>query len=646
MADKELTVFVVEAGLDNGAYHYLYDVLAGKVLKGLKTDYVSVLAYNLSVTSNALEHTGKFRGINVLADFETPSYTQLQKVKSFLGKSEDPEQNLSDVFQSLIFSVSLFEKTKKKVFTRNIVVITSAKSAMDSYTPEKAGGIPNLIKELNIHLVVIGSQFGSQSKTEQNWFQIAQQFPQHHIMSTEEARKVSKLHPPVRKTRPMPIYRGELRLGADTAKLLHDKTYVAETDDLCLTFRVEVFSAAKLESVLLGGHDFLVEDGKAIKVERKADNFVWKKNFQGEREEHLENDEIDDKNFDKVSVEGKTLTPGFKFSNYDLIGLDEDLMSAAKLELSSEFDIFAFVPAESIPYAYFTGESFFVVPEKGSSLRNLLNHAAFAQALHDKGMAPLARFVRKQAKEVEVGPLFPVKVKMGDSFTFAYIFIRLPFKEDEKIGHFPSLKKASLTDEKEVRSEEESQPDVNKLMESFIEAKTYIGQDELDDTRDYKTTIDNFKVTLKHSEGSKLPLPPKAELEDPFLCSAPGANKFASYLRKIITRSLSEKDLDEFASDPDFIKEVLRENDSNFTNLFNMGNSLAVNSAVDSKWLAELLEKSNESSKRLLDALEVKYVRKADLKKQKSKKTNAILQARGNYGADEGDYGAVPDFDF
>lgn len=644
MADKELTVFVVEAGLDNEAYHYLYEVLAGKLIKGLKTDCVSVLEYNLSVTSNALEHTGKFRGINVLADFETPSYTQLQKIKSFLEKSEDPAPDLSDVFQSLIFSVSLFEKTKKKVFTRNIVVITSAESTMDSYTPEKAGGIPNLIKELNIHLVVIGAQFGSQSKTEQNWFHIAQQFPQHHIMSTEEALKVSSLHPPVRKTRPMPIYRGELRLGADTAKMLHDETYVAETDDLCLTFRVEVFSAAKLESALLGGHDYLVEDGKAIKVERKADHFVWKKNFQGEREEHLENDEVDDKNFDKVRVEGKMFTPGFKFSNYDLIGLEEDLMSAAKLELSSEFDIFAFVPAESVPYAYFTGESFFVVPEKGSSLRNLLNHAAFAQALHDKGLAPLARFVRKQAKEVEVGPLFPVKIKMGHSFTFAYIFIRLPFKEDEKIGHFPSL--VSMTDEKDVKAEEENRSDVNKLMESFIVSKTYIGEDELDDTRDYKTTIDNFKVTLKHSEGSKLPLPPNPELLDPFLCSAPGANKFASYLRKIITRSLSEKDLDKYANDPDFIKKILRENDPNFTNLFNLENSLAVNSTLDSNWLVELLDKSHESSKRLLDALDVKYVRKADLKKQRTKKTNAILQARGNYGADEGNYGAVPDFGF
>lgn len=647
MADKELTVFVVEAGsrISNDAYHYMFDTLAGKLLKGLKTDYVSVVAFNSSVTKHALEHTGKFRGINVLADFETPSYSQLQSIKAHLDDPGDADLDASDGFQSLIFSVSLFEKTKKKAFTRNIVLITSSESLLPSYTPEKAGGIPNLIKDLNINLIAIGTDFGGQAKNEQSWFHIASQFYSQCILNSAEAQKVALLCLPVRKTRPMPLYRGELRLGADISKIIHDSTYVAEQDSLCLSFRVEVYPAAKADVLSLGAHEYLVDHDKVVRVERKTNHYIWMKNFQGERDEHLESEEVDDKKFDKVAVDGKTFTPGFKFSNFDLIALDEDLMGAAKLDISSEFDILGFVEAETVPYAYFTDESFFVVPEKASSLRNLLNYAAFTEALSEKSFVPLVRFVRKQAKEVEVGPMFPVKVKNGDSFCYCYIFIRFPFKEDEKIGHFPKLSTVKKeTDHTEKKPDDTA---INRLMENFIDSKTYRGEDELDESKKYKTLIDNYKVTLKASDSSKLPLPRKVGSSDKFLCSSPGVNKFAVYLRKLLIKSLLQTDFKLFVNNPKFIQDNIREGNDSFTNFFNLENSLAVNSSVQSQdWLAEISNASSSSSKRLLKELGVEYVHKADLKKQKTKSEINVLQAKGNYGADEGKYDAIPDFDF
>lgn len=650
MADKELTVFVVETGptIDGGDYHYVFDTLAGKLLKGLKTDYVSVVVFNSSVTDHALEHTGKFRGINVLADFETPSYSQLQAIRAHLDDPGEPDPEASDAFQSLIFSISLFEKTKKKVFTRNIVVVTSSELPLTSYTPEKAGAIPGLLKDLDINLIVIGTDFGAQSDTEQSWFHIASQFSTNHIFNSAEAKKITQLCPPVRKTRPMPAYRGEFRLGADISKVIHDSSCVAEQDNLCLTFRVEVYPAAKAEVLSLGAHEYLVDSDKVVRVERKTEHFIWQKNFQGERDEHLEKDEVDDKKFDKVGVDGKTFTPGFKFSNFDLIALDDDLMAAAKLNLSSEFDIIGFVKAESVPYAYFTDESFFVVPEKSASLKNLLSYAAFAEALYEKGIAPIARFVRKQAKEVEIGPMFPVKVKNGEEFTYCYIMIRFPFKEDEKIGHFPKLGLGSVVKkDPEDSNKEVDETEINKLMENFIESKTFVGEDELDETKDYKTIIDNYKVTLKGSNSSKLPLPPKVESTNKVLCSSPGVNKFSVYLRKLLIKSLLVQEFEAFANNPNFIQQNIREGDDSFTNLFNLENCLSVNSTSPSqKWLSELASKSGNSSKRLLKELGIEYIRKADLKKKKSKKDPSILQAKGDYGADEGKYDAVPDFDF
>ncbi|SGZ48106.1 CIC11C00000001930 [Sungouiella intermedia] len=646
MADKELTVFVVEAGshLSPNAYNYMFDCLAGKLLKGLKTDYVSVVVFNSLVTNHALEDSGKFRGLNVLVDFETPSYDQLKSIKNALSDEEGQDLDACDAFQSLIFSVSLFEKTKKKIFTRNIVLITARDSPLSSYKPELAGAVSGLIKDLNVNLVVIGDNFGSVSDTEQKWFHIASQFASNHIFNTEEASRVAQLCPPVRKTRPMPIYRGELRLGADITKVLRDSSYIAEQDMLCLTFRVEVYPAAKAEILSQNGHEYLVDGNNAVRVERKTNHFIWKRNFQGERDKHLESDEIDEKKFDKVDVDGHTFTPGFKFSNFDLIALDEDLMGAAKLELSSEFDILGFVDVDDIPHAYLTDESFFVVPEKASSLRNLLNHAAFAQSLYEKNLAPLARFVRKQAKEVEVGPMFPVKVKNGDSFCFCYIFIRFPFKEDEKIGKFPSLTRNPPAKAEYESTEVPDAASIDRLMEDFIESKTYWEADE-DDTKDI-SVIDNCKVVLKGSDSSKLSLPSKASGSNKFLCSSPSANKFAVYLRKLLIKSLLVDDYDKFVNDPEFIQHNIREGDDSFTNLFNLENIATVNSSSNPDWLSKIAQASTSSGKRLYKQLGLEYVRKADLKKQKTKKDATILQSKGNYGADEGEYDAVPDFDF
>lgn len=656
MADKELTVFVVEAGprVPQKAYTYLFDTLAAKLLKGLKTDYVSIVAFNSKVTNHPLVETGKFRGIDVLVDFETPAYRQLQNIQRYFDNPGAPDPEASDPFQSLVFAISLFQNTKKKAFTRNIVVVTSSDSPMASCTPEKAAGVASLIKDLNIHLVVVCDGLTREKEDKWTlWNAVAATFASNHILTSEQAQNVANLHPPVRKTRPMPVYRGELRFGADFSRILHDTTYVAEQDALCATFRVEVYPAAKADVLVLGAHEYLVDGDKVVRVERKNNHFVWRQNITGENDEeiekngHYENDEVDDKKFDKVPVDGTEFTPGFKFLNFDLIALDSDLMDAAKLALTSELDILGFVDVESVPYAYFTDEAFFVVPERSSTLRNLLNHSAFAEALYKKQKAPIVRFVRKTAKEVDVGPLFPVKVKNGNTFCYCYIFIRLPFKEDEKMGHFPPLAKPYVKPETDLeerpQSEEKGKSEnkehaekklsaVNKCMEDFIQLKTYQGKTSS------KTVIDHFKVILKGSSSSKLALP-NPESADKFICSSPGANKFALYLRRMLIQSLLADDYKTFANS-DLI-DAIREKGA--TNLLNLENSLAVNSG-DQAWLTEIARNSAKASKRLRREIGVKYVRKEDLKAKKPKP--AVLQNKGNYGADEGTYGAVPDFGF
>lgn len=644
MADKELTVFVVDLASPADAHHYLYDTIAGKLLKGLKTDYVSVLTYHSVTTNHKLQDTGKFKGIDVLVDFETPSFTQLQDVKRALLRGPAISDDLSDGFQSLIFSVSMFQQTKKKAFTRNIVVITSAESPLSSFSDEKAQSIPNLLKDMDTNLYVIAA---GRKSTEAcgKWQTLVRKFRSGSLVDADEAKNIADNHPALKKTRPLSVYKGELRLGADFDKILHDKTYDAAVDDSCLTFRVEVYPAAKAETSSLGAHEYLIESDKVVRVERKSNHFVWEKNFQGERTEHPETDDVDEKKYNKVTVDHAAFTPGFKFSNFDLVALDDDLMAAAKLQFTSEFDILGFMGRDTIPYTYFTDEAFFVVPEKGSSTRNLLAHAAFCEALYESNLALMARFVRKQAKEIEVGAMFVVKVKDGDKFTYCFIYIRLPFKEDEKVGNFPKLRDSVKKEGEKDKDGEKDKKDLantSRLMDDFILRKTLATPSATED----KSVIDNFKVVMKTSDSSKLALPQRIDANDKFLCNSPGINKYSRYLRRILIKSLDAEDWTSFFQNPKFVEENLREGEQ-FTNFFNLGNALEVSSSVPNQdWLYALANRSKNASHLLVEDLDIDYVRKEDLKKRKVGKGANVLQSKGHYGADEGNYDAIPDFDF
>lgn len=629
MADKELTVFVVDLHPEARPSHdYLFDVLAGKLLKGLKTDYVSVVAYHSSNTEHKLADKGVFPGIEVLIDFKVPSYDLLSLLKKKLVVNDDWDTSQSDSFQSLIFSLSLLEDTKKKAFTRNIVVLTGNRSPLESLTEEKADSIPRLLQNLNVNLVVVVSDLQNGSDGQAKWTLLQPAFTKYVLMSSDEARFVTQNVPPAKKTRPLPIYKGELRFSSNFSSVLEDTSYNAEADDNALAWPVEVYPAAKKESASTSMHDYLVDNGKLVRLERKTSHYVWSKNEEYQRPEYPDEEDVDQKKFDKVEVESKDFTSGFKFSNYDLIALDEDLMDSAKLKIFSSFDILSFIKADSIPQAYLTSETFFVVPEKMASLRTSLNHSAFVKALYDLEVAALTRFVRKQAKEVELGALLPIKVKDGDTFSYNFLLVRLPFKEDEKIGNFPVLSEGR----QEVKSEQST------LMEQFIDSRTL--------KPDLKATgvFANTRVTMRQSDSAKLPLP-GADGNDKLLVSAPSQVRFLRYIKTILIKSLEADDLNEFFMQKDFVNNVIRDG-SGFTNFFNLNNCLNQDATNTDAWLQKLSSSSKSLSKRLVDELDISFVRKADIKKKKGARAGDAFSTKGNYGADEGDYDEVPDFGF
>lgn len=639
MADKELTIFVVDLASPKNVCNYVLNAIAGKLLKGLKTDLVSVVLFHSQTTSHSSASSGKFKGINVLLDFEQPSYIQLQRLYRILALDSEacevtPET--SDLVQSVLFSSTLLAPTKGKVFTRNIVLATDVASVINTGSVEKIESVPKFLQGLPVNMYAIVHGLKDNNATEVRL--MASHFKTSQIMSDIEADEVVAHHPPIKKTRPVSLFRGDLRLGANYSRVLTDPSYDADRDNSCVSFKVDVYPATKSEANSLGIHEYLVENGSVVKLDRSTKYFVWEKNFQGEKVEDDEAAEVNDKQYDKIPIEHSHITQGFKFSNFDLLALDSDLKQAATLKIQAAFDIMRFLDVDSIPIAYLTSEALLVVPEKDSSFRNITNHNAFCISLIEERKAILARFVKKSEKEIEVGVLYPVQIKDQNLYTHSLVFIRLPFKEDIKVGRF-----IKLSGQNALKQKDKPSPDlasINNMMENFIEART-IAEPEAKFGANH--IINNGKISMKSLDSSKLPLIPKGLLATEFFASDPGANKFSSKLRKLLLSSLNFDEMQNFYDD---IKLETRSLDSSETNLFNLHNALAVNSPLkDPEELLKLAVKGIDISKKLAEEIGTAYVRKEDVKKRKITKDQPF-QSKGNYGSEEKGYDEVPDFGF
>ncbi|GEQ70268.1 hypothetical protein JCM33374_g3944 [Metschnikowia sp. JCM 33374] len=555
MADKELTVFLLDASVPSSSYKYVLDTLAVKLLKGLKTDYVTVALFHSASTTHALASTGKFKGIDVLLNYETVSYSNLRKLKHTLCGApvinSNPSVECADVIQTVLFASTFFEPTKRKIFTRNIVVITSAHTEVLSKSLAFIAIVPDRYTDypgVRFHAITV-EEDKEPLKSDSVLSKLKNAFYEGSVFTSAVAQDIIDHHPPIRKTRPIAIYKGAMRFGSDFSKISDDDLYSG--DDVGISFGVEVYSAAKGDTNISDSHEYIVDtDRNIVKVKRNTSHFVWERNFQGERDQEVTSTSEDpkggdaEKKFDKVNVDSHSLTSAFKFSNFDLIAVDEDLLQASKLHLFSALDVFAFIPTTKIPYEFLTGEALYLVPEKDSSQKNTSSFYAFIEALHTRRTAALCRFVRKANKEVEVGAAFPVKVKGPLGYTNCFVFVRLPYKEDEKIGRFPSLAtpnldEVGLVEETEVKKAAA----VSSLMDEFVNEKTYESDEDSNaEIKDDASEIEHFKITMKYNENSKLAIPQKHTNTNPFLCSSPSVNRYSNYMRKILLNSLSVED--------------------------------------------------------------------------------------------------------
>ena len=712
MASKEITTFIVDlspsmANKSNGrnisdldyGLKYFYDIVTNKVLRGRKTDYISIITCHSNKTDNPFSSGDSFKNIEVVSNKIAPTYDDLRKYKEILRpNATEIKEDEGDCFESMLVGIGLLKDTQKLKFVRNVVVITNAESKIKSFETKVADATRNAINEMNINVVLNGIDFDTEgfkfpdkspekAKNESGWASVFYTYKTGEVYTTAQIVESILHNPPLKKVKPMRAFKGQLRFGSDHCNKNENPDYAPELDQTCITLNVELYPALKSEK-LPSGHQYTIdpENDTVDKIKYAKDYFiklVSSKDEDDENDDEVQkrryaDDEEKEGDLETISINANEWTDGFKYSNYDLLTLDEDLLNSAKLASDPGMDILGFIKMEDLPYAYLTGESYYLLPEATCSYKNLVAFNGLCQSLVDLEGLALIRYVQKPNDEIKVCILIPSKIKVNERFVYAFILIRLPFREDEKIGKFPLLTSIKTTSGKSFTSNNDSSDNpikqendeestnetnlpsaaTNSLMESFILSRDL---DEKEKGKDNESNdsdtffVENNKVTLSNDSLISFPKLSHFGVSSRLLVSSPAIHKFNLNIKKIIIKSLESGNLHEYLNNPNFIQDNLISNENYrsgpSTNLFNLSNVLKINSTSNDEWLTDVNKNSKNVAKKLIKELGIKYVKQEDEARKKRKIPNnnnlndifMMKNAQGNYGAGEGEYETLPD---
>lgn len=696
MASKVITTYVVDLspsmaqsrnGRDKSDLDYalipLYDNLISKTMKGLKTDLVTVIACHSKSTKNPFVDLGKFQNVEVILEKKAPDYDDLKLLKKVLvANTSAVKEDEGDIFESMLVGVGLLRETEKYKFKRNIVVITNSGSKIGSFESELAVASKKAINELQIDMLVMNldlhhSDDSLKLQNEKDWMLALAGYDKGRLVDVTDVINEMEHYPAMRKIRPIQYFNGPLRFGKAGADKRDSPVPSNESDETALQIGVQVFPGLKVEKPP-SLHQYLYDTkNKTLsKIKNRVKYMINKhsddttdnadvSDSQGNTMKYVKDQEgaqgdsgDEQENDGKVEINKSDIIDGFKYSNYDLVAVDDDLANSAKLKCDEGMDIIGIMKNGNLPYTYLIGETYYVLPSLDESYRNVLMFNAICQSLIELDSCAIIRYVPKRNEEIHVSALLPRRVLVDGNSIYAFFLCRLPYKEDEKVGRFPSLSSVKATSgrlytnkfDDEGNSQEETgqtdilpDSDMNKLMEAFILSKDLDKHPQgkaVNNLRPRPCLISNPKVS---SAPSAKEIKFNNDVYEGLHPVSPAINKFNTLLKRAIFKSLEYDDLNEFLDDADLIQNVLTGKPEE-TNFFNLDNVISLNyGTLESSVLRQINSNSMSAAKDLLKKSNTKYISKQKLQTYKKRKVmNNDLndefdtrKTKGNYGSED-----------
>lgn len=567
--------------LDQGLQYFSSSVV-NKLIKGRKTDYISIIACHSPNTNNPFSDSDGFGGIDVVCNKTVPTYDQLKAYKKVLVPNPQSSQQQGDCLQAMLVAVGLMQTDLKLKFIRNIVVITNGEDQVNSFDTPLAESSVTVINDNDINVQVIGIGFDTSNLSQVklankvHWQHLIDKYKTASFIDAGKIPNILQFMPPLKRIKPIKSFDGQLRLGGDISKVDDSTSPVY--------FNVEVYPAVRTEK-LANTHQYFVKSDNIAKVTSLVNHYI------------LVSNDTDNSNDDgevvKINVNKENMIPGFKYSNYDLISMDDRLQESSTLPVVKSMDIVGFIKNHDLPVAYYTSEANYVVCK--DLTKDMIGYSSFCQALIELQVLALVRYVAKNNSEVLLCALLPTKVKIESQAVYVLQMVRLPYKEDEKIGRFPNLIKRQNSLEYNGEDNAQETAEIDLLMDEFVLAK------DLDVTKvkpeiypQEGVVIDNNKTPLTANQSITDDYQPPIRIESKLLLHSPALRKFNNGIVRIIDKSLELNNLNDFLNDPQFITKYMTTKHSNLFNLNNVARKLDPDS-----WLSDKNAKAYNSARKL-----------------------------------------------
>lgn len=529
---SECTVFLFDTsksmiqntGILN-ATQWLEYALLEKNKKLRKTDYVGCYFGNTALTSNSQNIPNVFNAQPITAPVTVEHTKKIIKtinhyIETYCDgplKKEDEEPIVSMVQSLLVASLDLKAEFKSRKILKQIMVFTDDLDGLDFDEEE----IETFSKEIDgrIYLVNCGNEY-KDNPFASKWGALIKNIPSSKIYQIEELLKTIS-NPIINTVKPVRIFQGMLRLGADLSTIAFpdEEDAVDSLDDyLSLSIHVEGFFATKPVSSAFRKQVMKAANSNTDDKTNMPEYVPFKSAI-----EYEVHDKVEDK--DKVGPNGEkeykyvprnvninNIAKAYRYgSRYEV--LPSILLDSMYIATYPGIDIRGFVNKSQLPRYYLASESTFILADtKVGTQSDNQALTALADAMIEKDKLAIVRYVPKKGAHCQMCILCPILIdhskvteEEGEKNIRAFVLTRLPFAEDERLSDFPRLSNRGFKNEEEKAKTEK----IDALMEDFVDQLDMDDLAEIPENKYYAPYAPSIKNTT-------LPLPCEdTEIEDP-----------------------------------------------------------------------------------------------------------------------------------
>ncbi|CAI1637234.1 hypothetical protein SEUBUCD646_0M02420 [Saccharomyces eubayanus] len=481
---------------------YLEYTLLNKSKKSRKTDWISCYLANCPISENSQEIPNVFQIQSFLAPVTTTDTIKfIRHLKQYCEQHarDSPTEDFQSMIQCLLVaSLDIKQKFQARKILKQIVVFTDNLDELDITDEE----INVLVEELNARIVLIDCRKDSQDDRKQsNWLKLVEAIPDSKVYTINELL-IEITSPATSIVKPVRIFSGELRLGADILTTQTSNPKGSVEDANCLCFRVEAFPATKAISGLNRKTVIQTEDSnKQVKYLGVKSIIEYEIHNEENNKSAIANDEAEP-SYTSAIISKDSVTKAYRYGA-DYVVLPSVLVEQTVYETFPGMDLRGFLDREALPRYYLTSESSFIVADtRLGCLSDAMAFSALVDVMLENRKVAVARYVSRKDSEVTMCALCPVLIEQEDNerkVVRSLISCRLPFAEDERVTDFPKLLNRTTTSGVPLKNETD-EDQIDDLMGQFVES---MDTDELPEIPSY-----NYYQSINNvTTDTTLPLP-------------------------------------------------------------------------------------------------------------------------------------------